>query len=206
MQATSLTQMLYYLAAIFTIYWKFDIFITCFQVIGKQGKRNVIVNEHFYTGYRRNVVNKDEILLSLFFPYTKENQFFCAYKQAKRRDDDIAIVNAAIFLELDLETNVISDIRMAFGGMAPTTVLALKTREALIGKYWNDQILDVAYQNLLQDLPLAASAPGGMIQYRRALTLSLFFKVSSASTPFPDKGGESSIARLLLAQAYKKIR
>lgn len=37
-------------------------------------------------------------------------------------------------------------------------------------------MLDAAYAALVADLPLAPSAPGGMIRYRSTLTLSLFFK------------------------------
>lgn len=41
---------------------------------------------------------------------------------------------------------------------------------------WDDAMLDAAYATLVADLPLAPSAPGGMIRYRSSLTLSLFFK------------------------------
>jgi hypothetical protein len=38
-------------------------------------------------------------------------------------------------------------------------------------RQWNDQTLEEAYSALIDDLPLNPSAPGGMIQYRRSLTL-----------------------------------
>jgi xanthine dehydrogenase/oxidase len=63
-----------------------------------------------------------------------QDQYFCAYKQAKRRDDDIAIVNLASNVEFNPGTNTIKDISIAFGGMAPTTVLAMKTKHKLIGR------------------------------------------------------------------------
>lgn len=63
-----------------------------------------------------------------------QEQYFYAYKQAKRRDDDIAIVNMASNVEFNPGTNTIKDISLAFGGMAPTTVLAMKTKNKLIGK------------------------------------------------------------------------
>lgn len=37
-------------------------------------------------------------------------------------------------------------------------------------------MLEDVHSALIEDLPLSPSAPGGMIQYRRSLTLSLFFK------------------------------
>jgi xanthine dehydrogenase/oxidase len=63
-----------------------------------------------------------------------QDQYFYAYKQAKRRDDDIAIVNLAANVEFSPGTDTIEDISLAFGGMAPTTVLAMKTKSRLIGK------------------------------------------------------------------------
>jgi len=65
------------------------------------GTRRVKMDSSFFTGYRRNVLTPDEVLVSIIVPYTAENQHFLAYKQAKRRDDDIAIVNAAFNLTLD---------------------------------------------------------------------------------------------------------
>lgn len=63
-----------------------------------------------------------------------QDQYFYAYKQAKRRDDDIAIVNMAANVELKPGTDIIQDINLAFGGMANITVVAVKTKEKLIGK------------------------------------------------------------------------
>ena len=54
----------------------------------------------FYTGYRRNILAPDEVLVSLSVPFTAEDEHFVAFKQAKRRDDDIAIVNSAFFFKL----------------------------------------------------------------------------------------------------------
>lgn len=156
-----------------------------------RGVRKVIMNEKFFTGYRRNLVEKDEILLSITIPQTKTNQYFYAYKQARRRDDDIAIVNSAINVTFEDNSLIIKNINLAFGGMAPTTVSAEKTKQSLIGLPWNQETLELAYEYLMEDLPLAPSAPGGMIQYRRSLTLSFFFKAFLAisqklNVHFPD--------------------
>lgn len=66
-----------------------------------------------------------------------KSEFFCAYKQAHRRDDDIAIVNAAFrveFEDLSLSPPTVRHVDMSFGGMAPTTVMATKTMAACTGK------------------------------------------------------------------------
>ncbi|KAL1122173.1 hypothetical protein AAG570_003578 [Ranatra chinensis] len=138
------------------------------------GIRVVPMDQTFWTGYRKNVVKEDEILTAIYIPYTEQSQYFEVYKQAKRRDDDIAIVNAAFNLKLD--GTRITSISMAYGGMAPTTLLANTTALKLAGKTWSEETLNNAYTYLMEELPLDPGAPGGMIQYRRSLTLSFFFK------------------------------
>lgn len=134
------------------------------------------MGQGFFTSYRKNIIAADEILISLFIPRTKKNQHFLALKQAKRRDDDIAIVNGAFNVIFKPNGNVIENINFAFGGMAPTTVMAPKTSAQLVGLEWNRQMVEKANEGLMNELPLSAGAPGGMILYRRSLTLSLFFK------------------------------
>ncbi|XP_059473955.1 xanthine dehydrogenase [Neocloeon triangulifer] len=140
-----------------------------------KGRRRVRMDGSFFTGYRKNVVAPDEILLSVLVPFTRANQHFVAFKQAKRRDDDIAIVNAAFNLTLD-QNKKVESLQVAFGGMAPTTILAAKTSAALQGREWNDQTLEAALDLLVSEIPLHPGAPGGMIQFRRSLTLSFFYK------------------------------
>lgn len=62
-----------------------------------------------------------------------ENEYFRAYKQAQRREDDIAIVNSAFYIQIDEKSNKVSSLRMAYGGMSFTTKMALKSAEKLIG-------------------------------------------------------------------------
>ncbi|KAG5867826.1 hypothetical protein JTB14_028231 [Gonioctena quinquepunctata] len=140
------------------------------------GIRRVLLDNNFFTGYRKSIVRPDEILFSILIPFTKEDQYFEAYKQARRREDDIAIVNEAVNVTFEPKSNVISDISFGFGGMSFKTVSAPKTQEKLRGLPWNKGSLELAFASLLEDLPLDPGAPGGMIQYRRSLTLSLFFK------------------------------
>lgn len=142
----------------------------------KGGHRSVLMDETFFIGYRKNVVKSDEILLSIEIPYSKRYQYVKAYKQAKRREDDISIVTAAISVEFESDTDVINNITIAFGGMAPVTKIATKTGHSLKGLKWNEQMLDKAYTYLLDELPLHPSVPGGNVMFRQALTMSLFLK------------------------------
>lgn len=130
----------------------------------------------FFTGYRKNIIEQDEVLVSMFVPCTTKDDYFIAFKQAKRRDDDIAIVNLALSVTFKPNTDIVKTIYFAFGGMAPTVIMAPKASAIAVGKRWNSELVELVNKELVNELPLAASAPGGMILYRRSLTLSLFFK------------------------------
>ncbi|XP_061513812.1 xanthine dehydrogenase-like [Anopheles gambiae] len=151
------------------------------------GFRKVRMGDGFFTGYRKNVIQPQEALVSLFIPRTTKDQYFIAHKQAKRRDDDIAIVNGAFNVRFRPGTDIVDEIHLAFGGMAPTTVLAKKTATTLVGKRWDAQLVERCNDLLVEELPLSPSAPGGMIVYRRSLTLSLFFKAYLAIAQSLDK-------------------
>ncbi|XP_047507140.1 xanthine dehydrogenase [Pieris napi] len=142
----------------------------------KGGHRSVLMDENFFTSYRQNVVKPDEILLSIEIPFSSRFQYVKAYKQAKRREDDISIVTAAVNVIFEDFTDKIRSINIGFGGMAPVTKLATKTGKSLEGLKWNEQMLDKAYKEMLEELPLNPSVPGGNVMFRRALTLSLFLK------------------------------
>uniref|UniRef100_A0A8C1ND72 xanthine dehydrogenase n=1 Tax=Cyprinus carpio TaxID=7962 RepID=A0A8C1ND72_CYPCA len=64
-------------------------------------------------------------------------------------------------------------IRISYGGMAPVTVLATRM---LSGRQWNEELLEEACTSLAEEMSLSPSAPGGMVTYRRTLTISLFYK------------------------------
>ena len=142
-------------------------------------KRNVPFDQNFYTGYRKNLLKPNEVLISIMIPFTNPGQYFYAYKQARRRDDDIAIVNAAFSIEVteNLGVNKLESIKMAFGGMGPTTLLACDTMEVLQGLKIDEDLLETACSSLQKELCLAPDAPGAMVRYRQSLVLSFFFKM-----------------------------
>ncbi|KAL5273476.1 XDH family protein [Megaselia abdita] len=145
------------------------------EIRSKERTKTILFDEHFFTGYRQNVIKDNEVLVAIKFPKTCENSYVVAYKQSKRRDDDIAIVNGAFYITFD-DGKKVKFATMAFGGMASTTLIATKTSQLLKGLSWEQGIVEKVSESLCQELPLSPGAPGGMVSYRRALVLSLFFK------------------------------
>uniref|UniRef100_A0A8C2TTK3 Xanthine dehydrogenase n=1 Tax=Coturnix japonica TaxID=93934 RepID=A0A8C2TTK3_COTJA len=146
------------------------------QIRNVAGKRTVTMDEKFFTGYRKTIVKPEEVLLSVEIPYSKEGEYFSAFKQAYRREDDIAIVTCGMRVLFQHGTSRVQEVKLSYGGMAPTTILALKTCQELTGRDWNEKLLQDACRLLAGEMDLSPSAPGGMVEFRRTLTLSFFFK------------------------------
>ncbi|KMT14477.1 hypothetical protein BVRB_4g072500 [Beta vulgaris subsp. vulgaris] len=149
-----------------------------FQIIDSKGNIRTVLAEDFFLGYRKVDLSSDEILLSIHLPWTRPFEFVKEFKQAHRRDDDIALVNAGmrVHLEKKDEEWLVSDASIVYGGVAAVSFLASKTKEFLIGKSWNKDLLGEALKVLEEDIFLREDAPGGMVDFRKSLTLSFFFK------------------------------
>jgi len=143
----------------------------------KGGSRKIPMAE-FFLGYRKTALNPSEVIVSIFVPFTKPMEFITSFKQSKRKDDDIAIVNGAFRVILVKETQkiLIKFASFAYGGMGPTTMLAKNASKAMVGKEWSMNSFDEISEYILQDLPLNVSSPGGQIQYRKLLALSFLKK------------------------------
>lgn len=144
------------------------------EVASVSNKRVILMDDKFFTSYRKTCLRSDEVLLSIKVPFTERNEYFQAFKQAKRRDDDIAIVNAAF--KVSLKGNVIEDATMCYGGLAHVTKMANKSMQSLRGKIVNENTLRATLGTICEEFDLPPNAPGGMVCYRRTLALSLFFK------------------------------
>lgn len=132
----------------------------------------------FFKAYRTTALEPDAIIAGLRIPIRAGNGYFQAYKQAKRKDDDIAIVNGAFRARLSKE-NVVGSMDLVYGGMAPLTTSANKAVEFLMGKAWTaPETLEGCMSALEEDFDLRFGVPGGMATYRKTLALSFVYAYS----------------------------
>ncbi|KKY28869.1 putative xanthine dehydrogenase [Phaeomoniella chlamydospora] len=131
----------------------------------------------FFKGYRVTALPPDAVIASMRVPVAAEKgECMRTYKQAKRKDDDIAIVNAALRVQLN-DTNSVESVNLVYGGMAPTTVEAKNASAYLKGKQFDDlKTLEGAMNALEQDFDLRFGVPGGMATYRKSLALGFFYR------------------------------
>ena len=134
----------------------------------------------FFVSYRKTKLPSHGVITKIFVPETQaKNEIVRAYKQAKRKDDDIAIVTACIRLAID-DDHRITKARLVYGGVGPLTLAAKKTADALVGLQitasTSSKILETAIDGLSREFELPYGVPGGMATYRRTLILSFFYK------------------------------
>lgn len=131
----------------------------------------------FFKGYRATALLPDAVIASLKIPVFKEKgEYMRAYKQAKRKDDDIAIVNAALRISLG-EGDIVESVDLVYGGMAPITIAAKKAMAFLQGKRFTElKTLEGVMNALEEDFDLRFGVPGGMATYRKSLALGFFYK------------------------------
>lgn len=94
--------------------------------------------EDFFIAYGKQDRKSGELVWAVDVPKPKGNQHFKAYKISKRFDQDISAVLGAFLFTID--DGNITDVRMAFGGMAATPKRALKTEAALKGKTFQEAL------------------------------------------------------------------
>ncbi|MDP9290858.1 MAG: xanthine dehydrogenase small subunit, partial [Verrucomicrobiota bacterium] len=141
-------------------------------VIASANNERVLPIDEFFISYRKTALASNEILKAVIVPATGRRQKF--YKVSKRREMDISTVAAGFVIELDPD-NVVTHIRIAYGGVALTPLRARKTEQALLGKKWNSETIAAAL-TILQSEFAPISDVRGSAGYRQQLIASLFEK------------------------------
>jgi len=136
----------------------------------------------FFLAYRKIDLKADEVLTKIFVPFPQKFEYIQAFKQARRRDDDIAIVTSCMRVKLVPAVKAgsvawsVERAAVSFGGMGATTFCAKETESTLAGKEWTAEGLESVYAMLQQEVALGPATPGGQIEFRQALCQSFLFK------------------------------
>ncbi|WP_207885867.1 xanthine dehydrogenase small subunit [Pseudomonas sp. 30_B] len=116
----------------------------------KAGAVREVPIDRFFTGYRSTILQPGEYIESVLIPRLKAHQRFRVDKISKRRDDDISAVCMALRLDLD-DTGMVTDARLACGGMAATPLRGAWTEAALRGRPFDAAAVDAAQAAIPQD-------------------------------------------------------
>ncbi len=136
------------------------------QITGPQGDR-VVPLEEFFTGPGQTALTPGELLTGLEIPLLPAQSAAFYLRQSLRRALDIAIVGAAVALNLD-NAGICQSCRIALGAVAPTPIRARKAESVVIGQKLSGE--------LIQEAAIAASSEArpitdvrGTAEYRRRI-------------------------------------
>jgi xanthine dehydrogenase small subunit len=117
-------------------------------LLSKRGERRLPI-DRFFESYRKTVLEPDEIVAFVDLPRPPASARLGAYKVSKRRELDISTVAAAFMVRA--EGGTVSEVRLAYGGMAATPARARKTEAALLGRPWSEATVLAAAVFLAED-------------------------------------------------------
>uniref|UniRef100_A0A8C5KDV1 Aldehyde oxidase 2 n=1 Tax=Jaculus jaculus TaxID=51337 RepID=A0A8C5KDV1_JACJA len=144
---------------------------------GPHGTRQIPLDRHFLAGLTQSAdLKAQEILESVHLPYSQKWEFVFAFRQAQCHQNALSHVNAGMRVLFKEGTDIIKDLSIAFGGAGPATRIAHKSCQQLLGRRWNEMMVDEACRLLLDEVSLPGSALGGKVEFKRTLLVSFFFK------------------------------
>jgi xanthine dehydrogenase small subunit len=142
--------------------------------------------DSFYVDYMKNRMEPGEFVQGLGIPLAAMQRQTRAYKISKRFDSDISAVCAGLAIELDGE--VVTDIRIALGGMAATVKRGASTEAAVRGQPWTLATVEAAQRALAHDFkPLTDMRASAAYRLQVAQNLLMRFWLETRVTdPLPD--------------------
>ena len=136
------------------------------EIGSARGTRRVAFNE-FYTGYRRSVLEPDELVLAARLPKLQpgERDFF--WKVGTRRAQ--AISKTVLAARAIMSGNRIESISIGVGSVAPTVVRARKTEGLLSGATLTSELAERAREMIAHEIAPITDLRSTE-DYRRAVT------------------------------------
>ena len=117
-------------------------------VLRRGDQRREMPLEAFFIDYGKQDRQPGEFVEEIVIP-VPQGARIAAYKVSKRRDSDITSVAAGI--RVDVADGIITDVRLAFGGMAGTPKRARAAEDALRGQPFAEAAFDAAARAIAGD-------------------------------------------------------
>lgn len=142
------------------------------RLLSHNGERIVNCSD-FNIGYRKHILEPDEIIHSFMIPGPTANRRIFLHKQSRRKDMDISAMSFCISFEVD--NNRIENCSTGFGGMAPQPVSSHELEHFLNGKLFNESTFNAAAE-LVPTLFSTISDMRGSAEYRKIVASNLLIK------------------------------
>lgn len=153
------------------------------RLMTKNGQRDIPLKD-FIVDYRKTDLQKDEIIVMIFFTKPKKSEIIKSYKISKRKDLDISSVSGCFRLQIEPDQSISKAI-LAFGGVAAMPKRALKTEQFLNGKIWNRENAMAASKLMIDEFQPISDARS-TAEARRVMASNLILKFWDETKTNPD--------------------
>jgi len=120
------------------------------EVGSHRGVRMIPFNS-FYTGYRKTVLEADELLLAVRIPPKQADEHLFFYKLGTRRAQAISKVVIAAKARRE-SGQIIQSIQIGLGSVAPTVIRARSTEALLTGQVLSPALIEHAKETIRQEI------------------------------------------------------
>lgn len=151
------------------------------ELASVRGTRSVDI-ARFYKGYKTLDLEPDELIVRVVIPVPEPKEIVKLYKVSKRRDLDISAFGAAF--RMKIRDGVMSDVRVAFGGVAATVIRLPQIEELLEGKPITEERLRGAGERA-RTLITPLTDVRGSADFRLQLAENIFMKFYDDVTARP---------------------
>ena len=142
-------------------------------VLRKGNATRTLPLDAFYIDYQKTDLQPGEFLHSIRVPVINSDAMVRSYKVSKRFDQDISAVCGAYCLELN--DNIVSGIRIAYGGVAAIPKRATACEKALQDREWSDPSVRSAMVALQNDFQPIDDMRAGS-DYRTTVVRNLLYR------------------------------
>lgn len=137
-----------------------------------RGTRRVPFNQ-FYTGYRRTLLEPDELVSAVRIPKLKEGERDFFWKVGTRRAQ--AISKTVMAIKARTDDGRIESISIGLGSVAPTVIRVRQTERVLSGAELTPELIDEARRTIAQEIAPITDLRSTE-HYRRTVTGNVLVK------------------------------
>jgi xanthine dehydrogenase small subunit len=153
------------------------------ELTGSRGTRPVRINE-FYRGYKKFDLQSDEFISAVVIPLPAAHEIVKLYKVSRRKHLDIATSTAAF--RLTLKKDIIEEIAVAYGGVAPVILRLPRTEAYLKGRPLSLETMTAAGEVAVSEISPIDDVRGSKAfrnQLARNLMLKLYYDIQEGRVP-----------------------
>ncbi|HER23694.1 MAG TPA: xanthine dehydrogenase family protein subunit M [Candidatus Atribacteria bacterium] len=104
-----------------------------FRLLSIKGEK-IIPAEEFFIGPKKTILRADQLLSEIILPLSEKHTYGSWIKIGKRKALIIATITLALIVRMDKDNEIIEDVSVCLGSVAPTPIEIKEIKGKMIGK------------------------------------------------------------------------